>query len=240
MSIWSATATPATASSFNFTATEVGTRFRTAVAGHIQGVRFYKGSANTGTHVGHLWTATGQLLGTVTFTGRDRDPVAVRGVRLTRRHTSEHAIHRVVPGATGALRDHNEPVRQRRCRQRPDPGSAQRERGAQRHLPDRLWWWVPDQHQQCDQLLGGRRVPTQQLTPAEYDGAHGGPVLDQEDGGEVTVVQQRVSGERGLRLGASHACSGGRALPQLRPLPRSLRGKRARPTRRRRRRSHRR
>src|SRR5262249_14554326 len=29
----------------------------------------YKGSGNTGTHVGHLWTSTGTLLGTVTFSG---------------------------------------------------------------------------------------------------------------------------------------------------------------------------
>src|SRR6185295_13462197 len=28
-----------------------------------------KGSGNTGTHVGHLWSATGTNLGTVTFTG---------------------------------------------------------------------------------------------------------------------------------------------------------------------------
>jgi hypothetical protein len=32
-------------------------------------VRFYKGFANTGTHVGHIWTGSGTLLGTVTFTG---------------------------------------------------------------------------------------------------------------------------------------------------------------------------
>lgn len=38
------------------------------MAGKISGVRFYKGSANTGTHVGHLWSDSGTLLGTVTFT----------------------------------------------------------------------------------------------------------------------------------------------------------------------------
>jgi hypothetical protein len=32
-------------------------------------VRFYKQTGNTGTHVGRLWTATGTLLGTVTFSG---------------------------------------------------------------------------------------------------------------------------------------------------------------------------
>jgi hypothetical protein len=43
-------------------------KFRSDVAGQITGVRFYKGAANTGTHIGNLWTSTGTLLGTVTFT----------------------------------------------------------------------------------------------------------------------------------------------------------------------------
>src|SRR5262249_39138781 len=32
-------------------------------------IRFYKGAANTGTHVGHLWSGTGTLLATATFSG---------------------------------------------------------------------------------------------------------------------------------------------------------------------------
>ncbi len=48
---------------------ELGDRFRTDVDGYITGVRFYKASLNTGTHTGSLWTSTGVLLGTVTFTG---------------------------------------------------------------------------------------------------------------------------------------------------------------------------
>src|SRR5262249_43319428 len=34
----------------------------------ITGLRFYKGATNTGTHVGNLWSSTGQLLATATFT----------------------------------------------------------------------------------------------------------------------------------------------------------------------------
>src|SRR5260370_19461784 len=37
--------------------------------GSGSGVRFYKAAANTGTHVGALWSAGGQLLGSATFTG---------------------------------------------------------------------------------------------------------------------------------------------------------------------------
>jgi hypothetical protein len=44
-------------------------RFRSEVDGYISALRFFKGAANTGTHVGHLWTSTGQLLATVTFSG---------------------------------------------------------------------------------------------------------------------------------------------------------------------------
>jgi hypothetical protein len=48
---------------------ELGVKFRADVSGSITGLRFYKGSSNTGTHIRHLWTANGTLLGQVTFTG---------------------------------------------------------------------------------------------------------------------------------------------------------------------------
>ena len=48
---------------------ELGVKFRADAAGYVTGVRFYKGAGNTGTHVGHLWSATGTLLATATFTG---------------------------------------------------------------------------------------------------------------------------------------------------------------------------
>ena len=38
-------------------------------AGFVTGIRFYKGTANTGTHIGSLWSSTGTKLGSVTFTG---------------------------------------------------------------------------------------------------------------------------------------------------------------------------
>ncbi len=66
-SIWDSSATPATPSHNDIQAVELGVRFRSDVSGSITGLRFYKGSANTGTHVGHLWTNTGVLLATATF-----------------------------------------------------------------------------------------------------------------------------------------------------------------------------
>jgi hypothetical protein len=47
---------------------ELGVRFQPQVDGYITGLRFYKGETNTGTHVGSLWTISGTLLASATFT----------------------------------------------------------------------------------------------------------------------------------------------------------------------------
>src|ERR1019366_1515053 len=47
----------------------LGVKFRSDVAGFVTGIRFWKPSTVSGTHVGHLWTASGAQLGAVTFTG---------------------------------------------------------------------------------------------------------------------------------------------------------------------------
>ena len=48
---------------------ELGVKFLSDTSGYITGARFYKAIANTGTHVGNLWTNNGTLLATATFTG---------------------------------------------------------------------------------------------------------------------------------------------------------------------------
>ncbi len=48
---------------------EVGMKFRATQDGEITGVRFYKSAADTGTHIGNLWTTSGTNLATVTFSG---------------------------------------------------------------------------------------------------------------------------------------------------------------------------
>ncbi|WP_204003155.1 DUF4082 domain-containing protein [Virgisporangium aurantiacum] len=45
----------------------LGVKFTPQNSGNITGIRFYKGTGNTGTHVGTLWTAGGQQLRTGTF-----------------------------------------------------------------------------------------------------------------------------------------------------------------------------
>jgi hypothetical protein len=47
---------------------ELGLRFTATVAGQITGVRFFKSPSETGTHTGKVYSASGALLGSVTFT----------------------------------------------------------------------------------------------------------------------------------------------------------------------------
>ncbi len=67
--VWPASATPGSPSINDPDAVNLGTKFTSDVKGLVSAVRFYKGTGNTGTHVGALWSASGTLLGSVTFTG---------------------------------------------------------------------------------------------------------------------------------------------------------------------------
>jgi hypothetical protein len=67
-SLWTRSALPGTPAAPGSAAAELGTEFMSNVAGFVTGLRFYKSAANTGTHVGYLWTGSGTLLGSVTFT----------------------------------------------------------------------------------------------------------------------------------------------------------------------------
>lgn len=67
-SIWAATAKPTVASDPDTAAVNLGVKFTVSQSGSITGIRFYKGYYNTGTHVGTLWTASGQKLAEATFT----------------------------------------------------------------------------------------------------------------------------------------------------------------------------
>ena len=68
-SIWPSSAQPSVASANDSSPVNLGVKFTADVNGWITGIRFNKGAGNTGTHIGSLWTASGTLLGQVTFTG---------------------------------------------------------------------------------------------------------------------------------------------------------------------------
>jgi hypothetical protein len=67
-SIWNSSYVPGTVDSGDSNAVELGVKFRADADGSVIGARFYKAAANTGTHIGHVWSSAGTILGTATFT----------------------------------------------------------------------------------------------------------------------------------------------------------------------------
>ncbi|WP_297626896.1 DUF4082 domain-containing protein [Nocardioides sp.] len=63
------TSVPKTPAVDDASSAELGLRFIAGGDGFATGVRFYKGTGNTGTHVGSLWSSSGAKLATVTFSG---------------------------------------------------------------------------------------------------------------------------------------------------------------------------
>jgi hypothetical protein len=61
--------TPSTVDAGDTSATVLGVKFTADVSGSVTGIRFYKASTNTGTHVGTLWSAGGTQLGSGSFSG---------------------------------------------------------------------------------------------------------------------------------------------------------------------------
>ena len=67
-SLFSPTDVPAVVSQNDPNAVEIGVKFQSSASGTVTAIRFYKGAKNIGSHTGNLWSASGKLLGSVTFT----------------------------------------------------------------------------------------------------------------------------------------------------------------------------
>jgi hypothetical protein len=67
-SLFASDATPAVVAVNESSSVNLGMRFTPSVDGAVSAIRFYKASTNTGTHIGTLWTTTGEQLASVTFT----------------------------------------------------------------------------------------------------------------------------------------------------------------------------
>jgi hypothetical protein len=67
ITFWPNTITPSTQQASDTQAVTLGLRFYSTQPGTVTGIRFYKGSRNTGTHIGTLWSNTGTRLASVTF-----------------------------------------------------------------------------------------------------------------------------------------------------------------------------
>ena len=79
-SIWQGGAPTGSVDANDTSPVTLGVQFQPSSSGYITGVRFYKETDNTGTHTGSLWTASGTLLATGTFTGETAQRVAGAGL----------------------------------------------------------------------------------------------------------------------------------------------------------------
>ncbi|WP_338319776.1 DUF4082 domain-containing protein, partial [Bradyrhizobium ottawaense] len=68
VSLFSSNPTPSVVTVNDPNSVELGMKFQASTTGDVMGLRFYKGPSNTGTHVADLWSSTGTLLATATFT----------------------------------------------------------------------------------------------------------------------------------------------------------------------------
>ena len=74
-------------------------KFSSEVAGNVTGIRFYKAAANTGTHVGSLWSASGELLAHRHLHRRERLGLAAGELLLPGRDHGQHDLRRRLPRA---------------------------------------------------------------------------------------------------------------------------------------------
>jgi hypothetical protein len=65
--IWTPASNPTNADAGADSPVELGVLFKSDVNGTVSGIRFYKSAANTGTHIGSLWSSTGTLLSSAAF-----------------------------------------------------------------------------------------------------------------------------------------------------------------------------
>ena len=166
-------------------------KFRSDEDGYITALRFYKQANNTGSHVGHLWSGTGQLLAAVPFT--DETPRAGRRSSSPTRCRSPRTPPTSPPttrprGATGSARASSTRAwtarrctrRTRRARRAATASSAT----ARARFPDQSFnatnYWVdatfhrtipPDTRGPTitDALARGRRVGRAQATTGHGD-----------------------------------------------------------------------
>lgn len=66
-SLFTSTQAPETLSDPDSAQVNLGVRFTASESGSIVGIKYYKGAGDSGTHVGSLWTSSGDLLATATF-----------------------------------------------------------------------------------------------------------------------------------------------------------------------------
>ena len=156
--IWPSTTAPA-GTDPDTSSVELGVKFRTDTPGFVTGIRYYRPSQATGTHVGSLWTSTGTRLGQVTFTGGSASgwqeatfssPIAVSAntTYVASYFTpSRYVVNSGYFSSAATTRG-------------PADGPAERHRRRQRPLPLHLdREHLPEPELRVGELLGGRGLP---------------------------------------------------------------------------------
>jgi hypothetical protein len=99
--LFASSATPIAARGTDPNSVEVGVKFRADSAGVVTGLRFYKMAVNISSHVGSLWSSTGALLASATFTNESVSgwqqvtfnspiPIAANTTYIASYHTEGH------------------------------------------------------------------------------------------------------------------------------------------------------
>ena len=136
---------PASPPTADTSAIELGVKFRSDVAGFITGLRFYKGAANTGTHVGSLWTSDRHAAGHGHLHQRDGHGLAAGHLLHPGGDHRQHDLRRLLPHQRGHYAVGRPATSPRRGHERPAACAARRRRRRQRRLSLRLDEHVPDQ-----------------------------------------------------------------------------------------------
>ena len=130
----------------------LGVQFQASSSGFITGVRFYKDSDNTGSHIGSLWSSTGTLLASGTFSGETASGWQELDFSTPGGGHGGYHVCGLLPHQCRALRVHAE-----RAGVGGDERAADRA-GQRRRLRLRLGERLPLEHLQRHQLLGRRGV----------------------------------------------------------------------------------
>ena len=93
---------------------DLGVQFQASRTGRSAAIRFYKEPDNTGTHTGTLWTASGTLLATGTFSNESAQRLAGAGLHHPGDDHRRDDLRGLVPHQRGSLRDHLERAAPRR------------------------------------------------------------------------------------------------------------------------------
>jgi hypothetical protein len=112
--------TPATIDAGDGSSVNLGVKFTADTSGTVSAIRFYKAAANTGTHVGSLWSVGGTLLAQVTFTAESASgwqkatfssPVAITaGTTYVASYLAPNGHYSVNGSAFGAAAMDNPPL----------------------------------------------------------------------------------------------------------------------------------